>query len=251
MTGTYERHYEKLSREGMLPSKCRMALTGVDLAGKRVLDVGCRRGKGVYKLSELVGPSGFVVGVDWDASYLEEARAGVSAALVRSGFAASNMEFRRAFPEDLATAGIGDGDFEMVYVNNGCMLFADPVRAVRECFRVLAPGGLLVLEAVVTGECESVGLLEGSTSNEDVSAEDAASNEGVSVTEVPPSTYLAAACTAGDSVSAARPHTEVERWLTAAGFAEIDVAEALPADFKASASPALIVFHARKASPLS
>ena len=213
--------------------------------------MGCRRGKGVYKLSELVGPGGLVVGTDWNSSYLEEARAGVSAALARSGLAASNMEFRRAFPEDLAAAGIGDGDFEMVYVNNGCMLFADPVRAVRECLRVLAPGGLLVLEAVVTGECESVGSFEGSTSNEDVPAEDAASNKGVSAAEVPPSTDRTAACAAGDSVSAARPRTEVERWLTAAGFAEIDVAEALPADSEASASPALIVFHARKASPLS
>lgn len=250
MTGLYERHYEKLSREGMLPSKCRMALSGVDLAGKRVLDVGCRRGKGVYKLSELVGPGGFVVGIDWNSSYLEEARAGVSAALARSGLSASNMEFRRAFPEDLTTAGIGDGDFEVVYVNNGCMLFADPIRAARECFRVLAPSGLLVLEAVITGEGESVGLLEGSASNEDVSAEDAASNKGVSVAEAPPSTDRAAACTAGDSVSAARPRAEVERWLTAAGFAEIDVAEALPVDSEASASPALIVFHARKASSL-
>lgn len=211
----YEAHYENLAREGELPSRCRMALTGVDLAGKRVLDVGCRRGKGAYKLSERAGAEGRVIGVDWDAAYLEEARAGVASALARSGLTTDNMEFRQAFPEDLSAADLADASVDVVYVNNGCMLFADPAEAVRECARVLAPGGLLVLEAVAA-ECESA------------------------------PTDLTAAYATGDSTRAARPRAEVGRWLADAGFTEASIAEELPADSSAPNSPTLLVLHARK-----
>ena len=145
-----ERHYAALPREGGFASRCAMALGGVDWAGKHVLDVGCRRGKGAYKLSERVGADGLVVGVDWSPMFVEAAREGVAAALARSGLTASNLEFRQGYPEDLAAAGIADGSQDVVYLNNGFAHFADPAQALRECFRALAPGGLLVLEVVTT-----------------------------------------------------------------------------------------------------
>lgn len=145
-----ERHYAALPREGGFASRCAMALGGVDWAGKRVLDVGCRRGKGAYKLSECVGSAGLVIGVDWNPAFVEAAREGTAAALARSGLTASNLEFRQGCPEDLAAAGIADDSQDVVYLNNGFSHFADPTQALRECFRVLAPGGLLVLEVVTT-----------------------------------------------------------------------------------------------------
>ena len=48
--------------------------TWSDLAGKTVLDIGCRRGKGVFKLSDRVGNAGHVIGVDWVAPYIAEAK---------------------------------------------------------------------------------------------------------------------------------------------------------------------------------
>ena len=38
-------------------------------------DVGCRRGKGVFKISALVGEKGRAIGVDWSATYIAEAKA--------------------------------------------------------------------------------------------------------------------------------------------------------------------------------
>ena len=38
-------------------SRCRMVLPADQLAGRRVLDVCCRRGRGAYRLSELAGRS--------------------------------------------------------------------------------------------------------------------------------------------------------------------------------------------------
>ncbi len=153
-----ERHYAALPREGGFASRCAMALGGVDWAGKHVLDVGCRRGKGAYKLSERVGADGLVVGVDWSPMFVEAAREGVAAALARSGLTASNLEFRQGYPEDLAAAGIADGSQDVVYLNNGFAHFADPAQALRECFRALAPGGLLVLEVVTTTADELVAV---------------------------------------------------------------------------------------------
>ncbi len=79
MSAELEAYYAALPREGGLVAQCRMALEGVDLAGKRVLDVGCRRGKGVFKLSEQVGADGYVVGVDWRPDFVDTARKAASA----------------------------------------------------------------------------------------------------------------------------------------------------------------------------
>ena len=90
--------------------------------------------------------------------FVDAAREGVAAALARSGLTASNLEFRQGYPEDLAAAGIADDSQDVVYLNNGFAHFADPAQALRECFRALAPGGLLVLEVVTTTADELVAV---------------------------------------------------------------------------------------------
>lgn len=226
-----EAYYAQLPREGGFVSKCRMALTDTSLEGKRVLDVGCRRGKGVFKLSDRVGAAGHVTGVDWRPEFLEEAREGAARALERSGLTESNMDFRAAFPEDLRATGIEDGSYDVVYVNNGITLFADPARAVREFARALVPGGMLILETVVRNDGE-----------EDEPALTAADIE--------------AARAAGNSVEAARTITETLAWLEAAGFGEPTVAESFPVapdgrqmpEGEATGSPLFMVkvLHTRK-----
>lgn len=216
-----EAHYAQLPREGGLVSQCRMALAGTSLEGKRVLDVGCRRGKGVFKLSERVGANGHVIGVDWRPEFLEEAREGAARALERSGLTESNMDFRVAFPEDLHAAGIENGSCDVVYVNNGITLFANPVQAVQEFARALTSGGLLILETVVREEGEG---------------------------------GIEAAQAAGDSVGAARSYDETAAWLDAAGFDEPTVAESFPVgpngralgEEEASSPFTVMVLHARK-----
>ena len=72
-----QRHYENLACEGGFEARCHMELPERSLVGARIVNVGCRRGKGTYKLSEQVGEGGFVVGVDWNEAFVEAARAGV------------------------------------------------------------------------------------------------------------------------------------------------------------------------------
>ncbi|HJI11995.1 MAG TPA: class I SAM-dependent methyltransferase [Adlercreutzia equolifaciens] len=196
---TLRRHYESLSCEGGFESRCHMELPERSLVGARIVNVGCRRGKGTYKLSEQVGEGGFVVGVDWNEAFVEAARADVPRALERSGFTRCNMAFRVGFPEDLAAAGIEDGWADFVYLNSSLSLFASPSRALEECCRVLAPGGVLLAEVpvAVPGGADRAAV-------------------------------VAAARALPNAVQAAPTFEELFAWLAAAGFAEPVVGDERP-----------------------
>ena len=157
-----QRHYENLACEGGFEARCHMELPERSLVGARVVNVGCRRGKGTYKLSEQVGESGFVIGADWSEEFVEAARAGAPKALDRSGLSRCNMAFRVGFPEDLAAAGIEEGWADLVYLNSSLSLFASPARALRECCRVLVPGGVLLAEVPVAapGSVDRAAIVE-------------------------------------------------------------------------------------------
>lgn len=180
-------------------SRCRMVLPADQLAGRRVLDVCCRRGRGAYRLSELAGDAGSVLGVDWSPAYVEEARAGADRAWRKGGLSRSNLEFRVAYPEDLAAAGVEDASMDVAYVNSVVTLFCDPAVALAEIGRVLRPGGLLILETVLADRPR----------DEDV---------------------IRAARELGNSVQAARPEADVLAWLRAAGFGAPQLVEEAPVE---------------------
>lgn len=186
-----QRYYDGLGCEGGFEARCHMELPGRSLAGARVVNVGCRRGKGTYKLSEQVGEGGFVVGVDSNEAFVEAARAGVSRALDRSSLSRCNMAFRVGFPEDLAAVGVEEGWADFVYLNSSLSLFASPARALRECCRILAPGGMLLAEVPVAapGGADRAAIVE-------------------------------AARALPNAVQAAPTFEELLTWLAAAGFAE-------------------------------
>ena len=119
------------------------------LEGMTVLDVGCRRGKGVFKLSERVGASGHAIGVDWVPAHIAEAADRMDHAAMKTGLPSNNMEFHLAYPEDLRAAGIGDAIADMVFVNSVLHLMYDPQHALAEMYRALKPGGLLVCEVAL------------------------------------------------------------------------------------------------------
>lgn len=182
-------HYRGKRFEYGFASVCKMVLPASDLKGKTVLDVCCRRGRGVYKISAMVGDGGSVWGIDWNEAYILEAKDGMGRAWRDSGLARSNMEFRVAFPEDLVSAGIGSSTMDAVYVNNVITLFYDQPRALREFSRVLRPGGLLILETVFADRPRRDDIVD-------------------------------AARAMGNSIQAARTKEENYAWLAEAGFEE-------------------------------
>lgn len=208
---TLRRHYESLSCEGRFESRCHMELPERSLVGARIVNVGCRRGKGTYKLSERVGADGFVVGVDWNEGFVEAARSGVPEAIERSGLSRCNMSFHVGFPEDLVAAGIEEGWADFVYLNSSLFLFASPTRALRECYRALVPGGVLLAEVPVA---EPNG--EGRTGDTDCAAD--ANRAAV----------IKAARALPNAVQAAPTFEELLGWLAEAGFSEPTVRSERP-----------------------
>lgn len=141
-------YYANARFEYGFASLCKMTLPDA-LSGKRVLDVGCRRGKGVFKLSSLVGEAGSVIGVEWTQEHLDVARQRSDRAWHDAGLSESNMTFLHGYPEDLLGAGVEESSCDAVFINSVVNLTFDPARVFGQIFSVLKPGGLLICETVV------------------------------------------------------------------------------------------------------
>lgn len=151
-------YYTDLPSQNGLDSRCDMYVPG-GLDSKVVLDLGCRKGNGVYKLSDAVGPAGKVIGVDWREEFIDAARAGEDKAAQKNGLTKSNMEFIVAYPELLDQEGIEEGSLDYVYVNGVMNLFYDPAAVFKIVGRLLRPAGLLVCQTVLAAGPRDAGVI--------------------------------------------------------------------------------------------
>jgi ubiquinone/menaquinone biosynthesis C-methylase UbiE len=103
--------------------------------GQRILDIGCGFGDTTQRIADLVGPEGEVVGVDAARQFIEVARREAEQAGVR------NARFDVA---DVQAADLG-GPYDVAFAQFGTMFFDNPVVALRNVGRALAPGGRLVM----------------------------------------------------------------------------------------------------------
>ena len=105
---------------------------GLPAAGEKVVDIGSGAGFDSVIAAGAVGPKGTVVGVDMTPAMLEKA----TELVARLGF--DHLEFREGLAEDLPVV---DGWADLVISNGVLNLVPDKVKAYREVFRVLRPGG--------------------------------------------------------------------------------------------------------------
>lgn len=117
---------------------CGLVMPGA-LEGARVLDLGCGAGRDVYALSQMVGPTGHVVGVDMTPEQLDVARRHQDWHAEKFGFA--NVEFHHGFIEKLDDLPLEAGSFDVIVSNCVINLATDKEAVLRGAYRLLADGG--------------------------------------------------------------------------------------------------------------
>lgn len=125
---------------------CGLCLPQYPLEGAKILDLGCGAGRDVYIASQLVGPTGKVVGVDMTVEQLEVAKSHLDYHTEKFGY--SNVEFKKGYLENLDDLQLEPGSFDVIISNCVINLCADKEAVLRECLNLLKPGGELYFSDV-------------------------------------------------------------------------------------------------------
>ncbi len=118
------------------PDELRRMVDGLGVEGRDVLDMGCGVGGAAMMLATEYGASS-VLGIDVEAHTLELARTTVEAAGL-----SDRIAFELVAPDSVPLA---DASFDMMLAKDVICHVADKTTLIAEVYRVLRPGGALVI----------------------------------------------------------------------------------------------------------
>jgi arsenite methyltransferase len=111
--------------------------------GIRVLDVGCGSGFPLLEFADRLGSGSTVTGVDIAETALSRARQKARARGIK------NIE--EIVLADAIALPFDNGRFDLIVSNLGINNFTDPVRVLRECYRVAKSGAVIALTTNLVG----------------------------------------------------------------------------------------------------
>src|SRR5262249_55210963 len=137
---SYDAHvgdFERFAAMLTTPLAARMIMMADISPGQRVLDIGTGTGVVALEAANAIGSQGRCVGIDLSEKMLTSARANA-----RRANLAERIEFKAM---DAETLQFAPDSFDVVLSLFALLHFPNPAVALKEMFRVLKPGGTLVV----------------------------------------------------------------------------------------------------------
>jgi ubiquinone/menaquinone biosynthesis C-methylase UbiE len=144
-SGFYEAYWQKQ----LYPAQQKLLALANIKAGDKIIDIACGTGLVSFPAAELAGEKGFVLANDISDKMVE-----VGTAIAKEK-GISNISFQRMDAEELLVEA---NSFDIALCALGLMYFPDPLKAMKEMFRSVEPGGHAVV--AVWGQRKNCGWAE-------------------------------------------------------------------------------------------
>jgi ubiquinone/menaquinone biosynthesis C-methylase UbiE len=139
-------YYEAYWQEQLYPAQQKLLQLANIKRGDKIIDIACGTGLVSFPAAEQAGEKGFVMATDISDKMVET---GTTIAKEKN---ISTIRFQRMDAEELA---VEDNSYDIALCALGLMYFPDPLKAIKEMYRLLKPGGHAV--AAVWGQRKNCG----------------------------------------------------------------------------------------------